>query len=141
MFNFINKYIDIFNVYKTYNNNYYNAVNINNLLLYYIKNDYINNNIMKKILKDNYNNILKLIKQRYNDEIIIQNKEKKDEENSKKQKVIEKEANKKIEEQEKKNMNNIKELEKYKEEIQNLKKKVSIYIYHYLIIGSKSIII
>ena len=95
----------IFNVYKTYNNNYYNAVNINNLLLYYIKNDYINNKIMKNILKDNYDKIINIIKQKNNEDnkLILKTKNEND-------------KNNKIE-------------EKYKNEINILKKKISqIYI-------------
>jgi len=109
----------IFNVYKTYNNNYYNAVNINNLLLYYIKNDYINNKIMKNILKDNYDKIINIIKQKNNEDnkLILKTKN----ENDKNNKIEEKYKNeinllkKKIEE----------EKEKYKNEINLLKKKIN----------------
>ena len=54
----------IFNTYNIYNNNYYNSVNINNLLLYYIKSDYINNKIVKIKLKDKYEEISDIIKQK-----------------------------------------------------------------------------
>ena len=58
----------IFNIYNTYNNNYYNAVNINNLLLYYIDNKYINDKIMRNILRDNYDKIINIIKQKNNED-------------------------------------------------------------------------
>ena len=38
----------IYNLYKNYNNNYYNCININTILLNYTNNKYINDNIMKK---------------------------------------------------------------------------------------------
>ena len=41
----------IFNTYNSYKNNYYNALNVNNILLFYTKNEKINNNIIKKNLK------------------------------------------------------------------------------------------
>ena len=56
--------IMIYDTYKNYNNNYYNSININSLLLYYIKNDYINNNIMKIKWKDKYNEIINIINNR-----------------------------------------------------------------------------
>ena len=72
----LNEIINI--IYHNYNNNYYNAVNINNLLLYYCESEYINEKIMKKILKKNYENMLKIIKQKNNDdmEFINQQEEK-----------------------------------------------------------------
>ena len=54
----------IFNIYNNYNNNYYNSVNINNLLLYYIKSEYINDKIMKIKLKDKYEKVVDIIKQK-----------------------------------------------------------------------------
>ena len=65
----------IFNTYDMYNNNYYNAININSILLSYMKNDYIKNKIMKKILKDKFDEICN----------IIQQKKKEDEKNNIKQ--------------------------------------------------------
>ena len=59
----------IYSIYNTYKNNYYNAININKLLLYYSENKYINENIMKKELNDKYDNIIKIIKQKNNDDI------------------------------------------------------------------------
>ena len=54
----------ILNTYNMYNNNYYNAININSVLLRYMKNDYIKNNIMQKILKDKYDEICNTIQKR-----------------------------------------------------------------------------
>ena len=54
----------IYEAYNNYNNNYYNSININSLLLYYINNDYINNNIIKEKLKDKYSDIINIINNR-----------------------------------------------------------------------------
>ena len=69
----------IFNIYNNYNDNYYNSLNINSLLIYYIKNEIINKNIIKEKLKDNYNKIIKIIElKRFED------KKKKEEEDERK---------------------------------------------------------
>jgi hypothetical protein len=60
--------IMIYDIYNNYNNNYYNSININSLLLYYIKNDYINNKIMKIKLKEKYNDIVDIIYNRKGNE-------------------------------------------------------------------------
>ena len=71
----------IYNIYNEYNNNYYNSVNINKILLYYSESKYINNNIMKKILKEKYEEILRIIKQKSNEDNKLKLlKEKKNEE-------------------------------------------------------------
>ena len=91
----------IFNNYNNYNNNYYNSVNINSLLNYYIKNGYINEEIIKKKYKDKYNKLLEIIEKKKNED------KKKKEENERigKEKIgIE---------------------EKYKNEINELKDKIS----------------
>ena len=76
--------------------------------MYYIKNEYINNEIMRKKLKDKYEDIV----------IIIEKKNK--------------------EENKIKDKNKIKEIEeKYKNEINEMKKKVSNNIYHFLCIVNK----
>ena len=93
----------IFHIYDTYKNNYYNGININNLLLYYSKNEYINDNIMKNILKDNYDNVINKI----NFKKIEDNKLKKEIKDDKMNDEI-----KKIE-------------DKYKKEMDKLKKKVN----------------
>ena len=55
----------IYYTYNKYNNNYYNALNINNILLEYNKNEFFRDKIMKKILRNNYNEtILKLKKEK-----------------------------------------------------------------------------
>ena len=51
----------VYNSYTNLINNYYNALNINNILSYFCSNDYIRNKIMKNALKNNYDNIVKLI--------------------------------------------------------------------------------
>ena len=60
--------IMIYDIYNNYNNNYYNSININSLLLYYINNDYINNKIMKIKLKEKYNDIVDIIYNRKGNE-------------------------------------------------------------------------
>jgi len=60
----------VFNIYKSYNYNYYNAVNINNILLSYTKNK-MGNEKMQKVLGRDYNNIIKMIKDKYNEGITI----------------------------------------------------------------------
>ena len=64
----------ILNTYNMYNNNYYNAININSILLRYIKNDYIKNKI-KNILKDNYDEIFDMIQRKNKVNINIQKEE------------------------------------------------------------------
>ena len=59
----------IFNSYNKYSNNYYNSLNINNILLSYIDNDFIKNNLMKKILNKNYEEIIKIILAKKNEDI------------------------------------------------------------------------
>ena len=44
----------ILNNYNIYNNNYFNSVNIKNVLLSYLKNDYFNDKILKENIKDKY---------------------------------------------------------------------------------------
>ena len=63
----------VYNTYKAYNNNYFNAININNILLCYYKNENIRNNIMKNILKDDYENKIKIITERKNENTNINN--------------------------------------------------------------------
>ena len=48
----------IYNTYILYNNNYYNAVNINKILLNYLSNEYIKNKIMRSILYNKYEEIV-----------------------------------------------------------------------------------
>jgi len=57
----------IYNTYNSYNDNYYNSININKILLTYLTNEHINSDIMKNILKDKYEEIKKIIL-RQNDE-------------------------------------------------------------------------
>ena len=47
---------------NNYNYNFYNTININHMVIhYYNKNDYIKNNIIKNILRDDFSNKIKLI--------------------------------------------------------------------------------
>ena len=64
----------IYNTYNTYNNNYYNALNINSILLSYINNEYIKDKIMKRILKNKYDEIYDLIQRKKKDDIDINKK-------------------------------------------------------------------
>ena len=57
----------IYNAYNAYNDNYFNCININNILVNYYQNEYIKNNIMKKNLEDNYEEIIQKILQKRND--------------------------------------------------------------------------
>ena len=57
----------VYNLYNSYNN-YYNSFNINNLLMYYIKSEYINNEIIKKNLKNKYKEILDIIEKKNKEE-------------------------------------------------------------------------
>lgn len=54
----------ILNTYNICNNNYFNAININSILHYYMNNDYIKNKLMKNILSDKYDEISKIIEQK-----------------------------------------------------------------------------
>ena len=54
----------IYNTYISSNDNYYNAININNIILNYFKNDYFKNIIMKKVLNNKGDNILRKILKR-----------------------------------------------------------------------------
>ena len=105
----------IFNIYNSYTFNYYNSFNINSLLNYYIKSDYINDRIIRTKLRDNYEKIIEKIKlKRIEDEKMKEENEIKEKERIIKEKErIENEKNK-IE-------------EKYKNEINELKKKISQY--------------
>ena len=92
----INKMIKT--IYNTYKNNYYNAVNINKLLLYYSENKYINENIMRKELNDKYDNIIKIIKQKNNDDIQLKKKKEEEKKEKEEEKKKKEELNKRIKE-------------------------------------------
>lgn len=65
---------NICNIYKSFNNNYFNAVNINNILVSYSKNK-LNNEKMKKILGNDYDRIINMIMNKYIEGInMIENK-------------------------------------------------------------------
>ena len=63
----------ILNTYDMYNNNYYNALNINSLLISYMKNDSIKNGIMKKILNNKFDEVCEIIQQRKKEDIKYRN--------------------------------------------------------------------
>ena len=120
----------VYNTYNSYNDNYYNSMNINNILLSYFKNEYIKNKIMKRVLNNKYEDIFKIVFKRIDEE----NKTNMKKENVKvikknelKIKEIRDEYEKKIKE-----INKEKEKleEKYKKELEEIKKKIS---YKYLI--------
>ena len=58
----------IYNTYNSYNDNYYNSLNINSILLSYFKNDNINNTIIKRILNNRYEKIKNLISKKRDEE-------------------------------------------------------------------------
>ena len=65
----------VYNTYLLYKKHYFNCVNVNNILMSYIKNK-INNGIMKKILGKEYDAITKMIKYKYEQELSIIKKRK-----------------------------------------------------------------
>ena len=67
--NFIKLNKNIFDLYKSYNNNYFNAMNINNILVSYANNKLINEK-MKKILDKDYEIVINMVKDKYNEGII-----------------------------------------------------------------------
>ena len=106
----------VYNTYNSYNDNYYNSMNINNILLSYFKNDYIKNKIMKRILTNRYEEIIKLIFKK-RDEDNKMNKRKEKEEN---EKTNEKEKNDlKINEIKEEYERKIKEIKEEKERLEN----------------------
>ena len=96
----------IYNTYNLYNNNYYNSININKILLSYLENEDIKNKIMKKILNNKYEEIV---------EIILK---KRDEENLRKEKLENEESLRK-------------ELEEIKKKISH--RYLTFYIFSYII--------
>ena len=59
----------VYNTYCAFNNNYFNAININKILLHYHNNEYINDTIMKRTLKENYESTLTKILQKRNQDM------------------------------------------------------------------------
>ena len=55
----------VYGTYKEHKNNFYNAVNVNNIIYYYSQNNDIRNNITKNILKYNFEELLKGVKIKY----------------------------------------------------------------------------
>ena len=54
----------VYHTYLCYNQNYYNCINLNNLLINYYKDESIKNNVIKRVLKDDYDKITELILER-----------------------------------------------------------------------------
>ena len=98
----------VYNTYNAYKQNYYNCINLNNLLINYYKNENIKNNVMKKILKDDYDRVTELILERKNEYTY----------------EIEKEAQKDKDKEKEKIRNLEIENQTLKEEIERLKKKL-----------------
>ena len=109
----------VYNTYNAYNDNYYNCVNINNILLSYYKNENVKNNIMKKILKNNYEDIIKIILRKKDEDI---------KSNLRKEKIIKENINIKLEEIKEEYNKRIKIiLEEKEKEIENYKLKLKEY--------------
>ena len=61
---------NVFKIYNSYNNNYYNAININNILVSYINNK-LNNEKMLEILGKDYDKIINILTNKYKEEFGI----------------------------------------------------------------------
>ena len=59
---------NVFNAYQSYNNNYFNALNINNILVIYLKNKSRNEKI-KALFENEYDKIVSMIMNKYNEGI------------------------------------------------------------------------
>ena len=118
----------IYNSYNSYKNNYYNSININRILLSYLANEHIKNEIMKRVLNNKYEDIVKIIlKKKVEDNEINpkkENKENKDLEINEIKEEYENKLNK---------LNNIikEKEEQFKKELEEIKLKIS---YKYLIL-------
>ena len=75
----------VFNTYNLHNNNYFNAININNIVLSYVKKEHIHNNILQKRLKNNYKETMEIIGQKIREDNI--NKVKTEEEKKEIEKI------------------------------------------------------
>ena len=126
----------IYNTYNSYNDNYYNSININKILLTYLTNEHINSEIMKNILKDKYEEIKKIIlKQNDEDNKIKQKKDIEKEKEDSINKIKDEYAKKLKDEKERlndilKNLMKEKE-EQFKRELEEIEMKIS---YKYLIL-------
>jgi hypothetical protein len=117
----------VYNTYNNYNDNYYNSININHLLLSNCKDEYIKNKLIKNILKDKYEEILELILAKKKEDINVCVKKQK--EKSKTKNIITEKIESKIKEINKKNELKIEEIyteteEKIKEIHNENKKKI-----------------
>jgi hypothetical protein len=117
----------VINTYNSCNDNYYNSININNLLLSNCKDEFIKNKLMKNILKDKYQEILDLILTKKKEDINVCVKKTKEE--SIRKNIISEKIESKIKEINKKNELKIEEIyteteEKIKEIHNENKKKI-----------------
>jgi hypothetical protein len=113
----------VYHTYLFYKQNYYNCVNLNNLIINYYKNEKIKNNVIKKLLKDDYDKVSKLILERndkYENE--IDKEDEKGKENDK-IKTLEMENMKLKEQMAKQEMENMK-LKEQMADFELLKKKL-----------------
>jgi hypothetical protein len=108
----------IYNTYNLYNDNYYNSININKILLSYFSNDHIKNKIMKKILNNKYDEIIKITLKKRDEENI--RKEKDESEKKIEKEKIDLKINEIKEEYEKK----LKEIKEEKERLDEKLKKI-----------------
>ena len=98
----------VYNTYNNYNDNYYNSININNLLLSNCKDEYIKTKLMKNILKDKYEEILELILTKKKEDINVCVKKEKEE--SIRKNIISEKIESKIKEINKKNEQKLEEI-------------------------------
>ena len=116
----------VYHTYLFYNQNYYNCINLNNLLINYYKNENIKNNVIKRILKDDYDKVTKLILERKGEyDNVIENEDQKGKENEEIKKLKEQLANKDMENMKLKEQNELlkkklEEKEKNKKTDQNM---------------------
>ena len=124
----------IYNTYNSYNDNYYNSLNINKIILSYFSKKKIKNEIMKKVLNNNYEEFVKIILKKKDADNKInskkENEEKKDLELNEIKENYEKLKDEKEKLDEKLN-DMIKEKEKLKKELEETKMKIS---YKYIIL-------
>ena len=100
-----------YDTYNACNDNYFNNININNILLSYNKNEYIKNQIMKKIFKDNFEERIKVWERQKDENIDNLNK------------IVVKEGDEKEEIKEKEKKHEIKGKLKEDDERNDIKKK------------------
>ena len=117
----------VYHTYLFYNQNYYNCINLNNLIINYYKNENIKNNVIKRILKDKYEKVTELILKRKGEN---ENEIEKKDQNGKENEEIRilKMDNKKLKEQlanqEMENMKLKEQMAKIEKDLELMKKKL-----------------